>query len=101
LGDGDFGVVSEGRLRRPGKPEMLVAVKRLNETYMSSLLIGSNSNREEFLKEAKIMMELEHDHIVRLIGFCFEPMRYMMVCNALSKVFSFCSTFSSVLIERI
>ena len=75
LGEGESGIVTEEILRVPGRPEMRVAVKTLNATYMSTI----EENKEQFLKEAKIMMELEHEHIVRLIGFCFEPRKYMMV----------------------
>ncbi len=43
-----------------------VAIKTLNSDTMSS-------TKENFLKEAHIMVQLRHDCIVRLIGVCMGP----------------------------
>lgn len=56
-----------------GSTTLEVAVKTLkNEEEMNEW------TKQEFLQEAKVMLELEHEHIVRIIGICWEPKIYMV-----------------------
>jgi len=43
-----------------------VAVKTLLETPL-------NDGKEDFLREARVMLELDHPNVVRLIGVCEGP----------------------------
>lgn len=61
LGEGEFGSVYKGILQSKEGFETDVAVKTLRKEYMSS-------NKEEFLREAKVMMGLRHHCIVKLIN---------------------------------
>ncbi|XP_046384300.1 tyrosine-protein kinase Shark isoform X2 [Ischnura elegans] len=61
IGEGEFGSVYQGVYRPPNGMEMEVAVKTLHSEHVSS-------NREEFLREAVVMMGLKHHCIVSLIG---------------------------------
>uniref|UniRef100_A0A8D8PSK7 Tyrosine-protein kinase n=1 Tax=Cacopsylla melanoneura TaxID=428564 RepID=A0A8D8PSK7_9HEMI len=61
LGEGEFGSVYRGILQSKEGFETDVAVKTLRSEYMYT-------NKEEFLREAKIMMELRHHCIVKLIN---------------------------------
>lgn len=46
---------------------------------MKTLRDGSMaSNKDSFLREARVMCELKHDNIVELIGICEKP-RLMIV----------------------
>lgn len=66
LGSGAFGEVYEGCVYRVNdEPETRVAIKTLRK--------GANEQEKaEFLKEAQLMSNLKHAHILRLIGICFE-----------------------------
>lgn len=65
-------MVNEGELRVPNKPVLRVAVKRLNRELHEFA-------RNEFIQEAKLMLNLHHDHVVKLIGFCWENETYMVI----------------------
>ena len=54
---------------------MEVAIKTLNADHM-------NQGKDEFLREAKVMMNLHHPCIVKLIGICEGP-PIMLVCYTL------------------
>ena len=42
------------------------------KTLLDSPVSGSGS-REEFFSEARVMLELEHPNVVKLIGICEGP----------------------------
>lgn len=66
LGSGAFGEVFEGSVRdvvREG--ETRVAIKSLKEGATQCEII-------EFIKEAKLMNNFKHKHILQLIGVCFD-----------------------------
>lgn len=63
LGHGNFGSVMKGVCRLRGK-SIPVAVKTLKNADLDP------SVETELLKEATVMKELDHAHIVRMIGMC-------------------------------
>ncbi|XP_056465505.1 tyrosine-protein kinase Mer [Gadus chalcogrammus] len=66
LGEGEFGSVVEGHLRRPNGTSEKVAVKTMK--------MDSFSQREidEFLNEAACMKDFHHPNVIRLQGVCLE-----------------------------
>lgn len=60
LGQGGYGVVYKGVLRRSGKT---IAVKKLFEMRLKD---------ETFQNEVKYLMKIKHQHIVQLVGYCAE-----------------------------
>ncbi|KAM9100020.1 tyrosine-protein kinase SYK isoform X2 [Sarcophilus harrisii] len=71
LGSGNFGTVKRGRYRMK-KGEKLVAVKILkNETNDPAI-------KDELLREANVMQQLDNPYIVRMIGIC-EAESWMLV----------------------
>jgi len=72
LGGGEYGEVFEGWLTM-GSSVINVAIKTLKtEEAMNDW------TKKEFLQEAQVMMELEHEHIVKIIGICWAPNIYMV-----------------------
>ncbi|KAH8348792.1 hypothetical protein KR084_011151, partial [Drosophila pseudotakahashii] len=73
IGHGEFGSVHSGWLVRKGgageEYRMEVAIKMLSDEH---------SNKQEFLREASVMMRLEHQCIVRLIGISKGEMLMMV-----------------------
>ncbi|XP_017010154.2 tyrosine-protein kinase Shark [Drosophila takahashii] len=73
IGHGEFGSVHSGWLVRKGVAgedyRMEVAIKMLSDEH---------SNKQEFLREASVMMRLEHQCIVRLIGISKGEMLMMV-----------------------
>nr|AAA79851.1 tyrosine kinase [Drosophila melanogaster] len=73
IGHGEFGSVHSGwLLRKSGAGEesrLEVAIKMLSDEH---------SNKQEFLREASVMMRLEHKCIVRLIGISKGEMLMMV-----------------------
>ncbi|XP_026758712.1 tyrosine-protein kinase Shark isoform X2 [Galleria mellonella] len=65
LGEGEFGSVLRGQYGPPGN-QRDVAVKTLHVQH-------TDTNKDEFLAEAKLMMALRHHCIVRLIGISLGP----------------------------
>lgn len=66
LGSGAFGEVFEGNVRDVVKEgETRVAIKSLKEGATQCEII-------EFIKEAKLMNNFKHKHILQLIGVCFD-----------------------------
>lgn len=61
LGDGEFGSVLKGTYNPHPGISMPVAVKTLHSQHLET-------NKLEFLREARVMMGLNHLCIVRLIG---------------------------------
>ncbi|KAL7737903.1 hypothetical protein ACLKA6_006277 [Drosophila palustris] len=74
IGAGEFGSVYRGWLRRPNAPEnrLEVAIKTLRDEEQQAI------NKQEFLREASVMMRLEHKCIVRLIGISKGDMLMMV-----------------------
>ncbi|XP_012283848.1 tyrosine-protein kinase shark [Orussus abietinus] len=66
LGEGEFGAVYEGVYDAPTGIQEPVAIKTLRESH-------TTATREEFLREARLMMTLNHHCIVKLIGFSEGP----------------------------
>lgn len=67
LGSGAFGEVYEGIVKNAtaDDAETRVAIKTLRK--------GANAQeKSEFLQEAQLMSNFKHDHILRLIGVCFD-----------------------------
>ncbi|XP_045459480.1 tyrosine-protein kinase Shark [Melitaea cinxia] len=61
LGEGEFGSVLRAVYAAPGQQPIAVAVKTLHVQH-------TDTNKQEFLAEAKVMMSLRHPCIVRLLG---------------------------------
>ncbi|XP_001602126.1 tyrosine-protein kinase Shark [Nasonia vitripennis] len=66
LGEGEFGAVYEGLFDSPSGTQEPVAIKMLRDTH-------NIATREEFLREARLMMTFNHHCIVKLIGFSEGP----------------------------
>lgn len=76
LGEGEYGEVYLGRLRHGPAGPMEVAIKTLKtEGEMTEW------KKKEFLTEARTMLDLEHPHIVQIIGICWTPKTYMVGCQ--------------------
>ncbi|XP_017087183.2 tyrosine-protein kinase Shark [Drosophila bipectinata] len=74
IGNGEFGSVHSGWLVKKGSGQagesrQEVAIKMLSDEH---------SNKQEFLREASVMMRLEHKCIVRLIGISKGDMLMMV-----------------------
>lgn len=67
LGSGAFGEVFEGKVRGivRGEDETRVAIKSLKEGATQCEVV-------EFIKEAKLMNNFKHKHILQLIGVCLD-----------------------------
>ena len=62
LGKGSFAVVNKGFLSESGTPRYLVAVKSLINS------MDQASDRIQLLAEASLMVQFDHENVVRLIG---------------------------------
>ncbi|EDW79672.1 uncharacterized protein Dwil_GK17895 [Drosophila willistoni] len=69
IGAGEFGSVYKGWLNKSPAGRQEVAIKTLRDEH---------SNKDEFLREASVMMRLEHKCIVRLIGISKGEMLMMV-----------------------
>lgn len=67
LGSGAFGEVYEGKIKNivKGEGEIRIAIKSLKEGATQCEVV-------EFLKEAKLMNNFKHKHILQLIGVCLD-----------------------------
>lgn len=74
IGAGGFGVVCRGAYQGA-----VVAIKQLRMTRMSE------ETKEEFQREAEIMIRLRHPNIVQLYGICTEPGHYCMVMQYMTN----------------
>ncbi|XP_019910976.2 NT-3 growth factor receptor isoform X2 [Esox lucius] len=85
LGEGAFGKVflAECYNLCPTKDKMLVAVKTLKPTvclFGSQTLKDPNlSARKDFQREAELLTNLQHDHIVKFYGVCVDGDPLIMV----------------------
>ncbi|CAG9759921.1 unnamed protein product [Ceutorhynchus assimilis] len=66
IGEGEFASVFEGALVDRNGEEVKVAIKTLRNEQLES-------SRENFRKEAKVMINLNHHCIVKLLGICIGP----------------------------
>jgi tyrosine-protein kinase len=66
LGQGEFGSVLKGVWKAPSGELIPVAVKTLNAQHLMT-------GKEGFLREAQVMVKLDHPCIVKLIGICQQP----------------------------
>jgi tyrosine-protein kinase len=78
LGEGEFGAVYEGLYDSPSGTQEPVAIKMLHDTH-------NITTREEFLREARLMMTFNHHCIVKLIGFSEGPPLLMVLRNIIGK----------------
>ncbi|KAI1294773.1 Hepatocyte growth factor receptor [Halotydeus destructor] len=68
VGKGHFGCVYKAALQLPGTDEYVqVAVKTLQSSWVTQ------SDVEMFIKEALIMKDFDHEHVLNLIGVSFSP----------------------------
>ncbi|KAF8052084.1 hypothetical protein N665_1612s0013 [Sinapis alba] len=71
LGRGAFGIVYKGFLKLSSDSEVTVAVKKLDRV--------AQENEREFKNEVKVIGQIHHKNLVRLIGFCNEGQSRMIV----------------------
>ncbi|KAJ3600150.1 hypothetical protein NHX12_034100 [Muraenolepis orangiensis] len=69
---GEFGEVCRGRLKLPGRREIIVAIKTLKVGY-------TDRQRRDFLSEAAIMGQFDHPNIIRLEGVVTKSRPVMIV----------------------
>ncbi|XP_031430202.1 ephrin type-B receptor 3 isoform X1 [Clupea harengus] len=69
---GEFGEVCRGRLKLPGRREIIVAIKTLKVGY-------TERQRRDFLSEASIMGQFDHPNIIRLEGVVTKSRPVMIV----------------------
>lgn len=74
IGQGYFGVVCSGMYRN-----LPVAIKVLQQTD------GMLSNEDDFLEEAKSLMGLRHEHVVRLVGVSCKARPFFIVTEFASN----------------
>lgn len=65
LGSGAFGEVYEGVVNCSDEADTRVAIKTLRKG-------ATEQEKGEFLQEAHLMSNFKHEHILRLIGVCFD-----------------------------
>ena len=70
LGQGGFGAVYRGLLR---DSNTFVAVKRVAK--------GSKQGLKEYVSEVKIISQLRHRNLVKLIGWCHKKRELLLVCD--------------------
>lgn len=76
LGEGEFGAVYKGVYNSKDK-EIPVAIKMLRDTH-------NTATRDEFLREAKLMVTFNHHCVVKCIGFSEgPPLLMVMLLNLL------------------
>lgn len=81
---GEFGEVCSGRLRKPGRMGIAVAIKTLKGGYMEQ-------QRRDFLREASIMGQFNNPNIIRLEGVVTRSKLSLCVCVHSSSIVS-CET---------
>ena len=67
IGEGEFGSVREGFYKTDKGEERKIAIKELNSL--------EKSQAEDFLREAEVMMQLDHQCVVQLIGMNHETFK--------------------------
>ncbi|CAL1536448.1 unnamed protein product [Lymnaea stagnalis] len=79
LGEGEFGVVQQGVWTTETGEKLQVAVKKLSRDRV-------NTARENLLKEAAVMQEVDHDHIVRMFGLVLDTEDNLMMVTELAPL---------------
>ncbi|KAA8531024.1 hypothetical protein F0562_005728 [Nyssa sinensis] len=77
LGKGSFGAVYKGTLYK-GKIKKLVAVKRLEKVQV-------DEGETEFRAEMRVIGKTHHKNLVRLLGYCAEGMKRLLVYEYMSN----------------
>lgn len=72
LGSGAFGEVYEGNARGLTSGEIKVAVKTLRKG-------ASDQEKNDFLKEAQLMSQFKHEHILQTLGVCLDNDPHLIV----------------------
>lgn len=72
LGSGAFGEVYEGFVRNIVDSEMRVAIKTLRKG-------ATEQEKANFLREAQLMSNFKHRHILGLIGVCFDTDAFYII----------------------
>lgn len=65
LGRGAFGEVYEGEARLVPNKKIKVAVKTLRAS-------ASEQEKNDFLQEAQLMSQFQHEHILQFLGVCLD-----------------------------
>ncbi|XP_059172052.1 activated Cdc42 kinase-like [Physella acuta] len=79
LGEGEFGVVQQGVWTTETGEKLQVAVKKLSRERV-------NTGTQNFLKEAAIMQDVDHDHIVRMYGVVLDTDDSLMMVTELAPM---------------
>ncbi|CAM6114667.1 unnamed protein product [Calypogeia fissa] len=74
IGEGGFGTVYIGKL----SDGTIVAIKRSKQE-------GSERNKEQFLNEVRILSQVNHRHLVKLLGCCMENKIAVLVFEFISN----------------
>eukprot|EP00040_Diaphanoeca_grandis_P011094 m.56790 g.56790 ORF g.56790 m.56790 type:complete len:753 (-) comp22292_c2_seq1:178-2436(-) len=78
LGSGQYGTVLEANWTRTNGKQLIVAVKCVKANNAQD----DDANREEQIKEAKVIAQLQHPNIVAMYGICFSKTRGVsIVCE--------------------
>ncbi|PON48340.1 Mitogen-activated protein kinase kinase kinase [Trema orientale] len=75
LGKGGFGVVYRGVLREDNGRKSNTG----NEVAVKKFSRDSVNGKEDFLSELTIIHRLRHKHLVRLVGWCYEKGKLLLV----------------------
>jgi serine/threonine protein kinase len=78
LGEGEFGIVYKGEWKQLGRETVPAALKTLKPT-------ASNDERLKLLREAAIMGQFNHPHIVKLYGVVKDIQAPIMIMEFLPK----------------
>jgi serine/threonine protein kinase len=78
IGEGEYGEVHEGRLRGQGEYDGFVAKVAVKKLKKAEKL-------EEFFKEAKVMMNLRHEHLVNFYGVVLSGEPHLIVSELCEK----------------
>ncbi|XP_012945846.1 mucin-5AC, partial [Aplysia californica] len=79
LGEGDFGVVQQAVWTTDSGEKVQVAVKRVSRERV-------NTDSQSLLKEAAIMQELDHEHVVRMYGVVMDTEENIMMVTELAPM---------------
>ncbi|KMQ84163.1 proto-oncogene tyrosine-protein kinase ros, partial [Lasius niger] len=77
LGSGEFGKVFQGTVKDlKGSIRTPVAIKMLRKN-------ASSQEKKKFLQEAKLMSQLRHKHVLRLLGYCSDADSPLLILELL------------------
>ncbi|KAM6540644.1 hypothetical protein CsatB_005091 [Cannabis sativa] len=77
LGQGGFGVVYRGVLRE--KIESIGGSATITEVAVKKFLRDNIKGKDDFWAELTIIHRLRHKHLVRLVGWCYEKGKLLLV----------------------